>query len=202
LYQAVLLGAAVVAPMGFTLLGVMFAMAGHPERLHGTVLKAERVLPRRVAALVAGLARTFAEGLAIVRRPRRLVIALAWSLVLWLCIAAQLWILVRAFDIDWPFGGSFLVTAMLVVGVSVPTPGGVGGTHEALRLGLTSFYGADNDAAVGAAIAQHAVNFLPYLVLGLWFVAQDGLNLAKLREMSASARATSSGRDEAHEVTS
>jgi hypothetical protein len=90
-----------------------------------------------------------------------------------------------------PFGGAFLLTAMLVVGVSIPTPGGVGGTHEALRLGLTSFYGADNDVAVGAAIVQHAVNFVPVTILGLWFIARDGLSLHRLREMSSAARAQS-----------
>jgi uncharacterized protein (TIRG00374 family) len=189
LYRAVVAGAAVTAPAGALALLAMFVMAGHPERLHAIVLRLERLLPTRLARLVAGLARTFAEGLAVVRRPSRLVIAMLWSLVLWLCIALQLWVLVHAFDIALPLGGSFLITAMLVVGVAVPTPGGVGGTHEALRLGVTSFYGADNDAAVGAAIVQHAVNFVPYLVLGLWFVAQDGLNLSRLRELSASARA-------------
>jgi glycosyltransferase 2 family protein len=88
-----------------------------------------------------------------------------------------------------PFVGSFLITAMLVVGVAVPTPGGVGGTHEALRLGVTSFYAADNNAAVGVAILQHAVNFVPILLLGLWFIAQDGLSLSGLRAEAASARA-------------
>jgi glycosyltransferase 2 family protein len=188
LYQAVWLGAAVVAPVGVAILIAMFMMAGHPERLHGLVLRAERILPARAARAVAGVARTFAEGLAVVRRPSRLVWAMAWSMVLWVAIATQVWVLVRAFGIDMPFGGSFLVTAMLVVGVAVPTPGGVGGTHEALRLGVTSFYAADNNAAVGAAIVQHAVNFVPILLLGLWFIAQDGLSVSGLRAEAASAR--------------
>ena len=134
---------------------------------------------------MASFARTFAEGLAVVRRPSRLVFALAWSFVLWLVIATQLWVIARAFDILLPYAGSFLLTAMLVVGVAIPTPGGVGGTHEAFRLGVTSFYGADNDAAVGAAIVQHAVNFVPITLLGLWFVARDGLNFGRLRQMAA-----------------
>lgn len=188
LYRGVLLGALAIAPVGVGILVGMFVMAGHPERLHALVLKVERVLPERLARAVARFARTFAEGLAIVRRPARLVIALAWSYVLWLAVAAQLWVLVRAFGVALPIGGSFLITAMLVVGVAVPTPGGVGGTHEALRLGLTSFYGTDNDVAVGAAIVQHASNFVPYLLFGLWFLAQDGVNLTRLREMTRSAR--------------
>lgn len=188
LYQAVWYGGAIAAPIGLGILVAMFVMAGHPERLHGLVLQIERVLPARLARAVASFARTFAEGLAVVRHPSRLVWAMAWSLVLWLAIAFQVWLIVRAFDIALPFAGSFLVTAMLVVGVAVPTPGGVGGTHEVLRLALTSFYAADNDAAVGAAILQHAVNFVPVLLLGLVFIAQDGLNLSRLRAITADAK--------------
>jgi hypothetical protein len=192
LYRAVMFGAAVTAPAGLAILIAMFVMAGHPERVHGLVLGIERVLPNRIAHALASFMTAFARGLAVVRSPVRVLYAMGWSLVLWLAIAAQLWILVRAFDIRMPFSGSFLVTAILVVGVAIPTPGGVGGTHEAMRLGLTSFYGADNDAAVGAAIVQHGVNFVPYLLLGIWFLAQDGINMARLRQMAASAREVTS----------
>jgi uncharacterized protein (TIRG00374 family) len=188
LFQTVAWGGLALAPVGGGLLIAMFVMAGHPERLQRLVMKGERLLPSRIAHAVARLAKTFAEGLAVVRRPSRLVAALTWSLVLWLAIATQAWVLVTAFGITMPFGGSFLLTAMLVVGVSLPTPGGVGGTHEALRLGMTSFYQADNDAAVGAAILQHAVNFVPVILFGVWFIAREGLSLARLRELSTSAR--------------
>ena len=188
LYQAVWYGGAIATPVGVGILLAMFVMAGHPERLHALVLQAERILPARLARTVASMAKALAEGFAVVRHPSRLVWAMLWSLVLWLSIAAQVWVVVRAFDIALPFAGSFLLTAMLVVGVALPTPGGVGGTHEVLRLALTSFYGADNNAAVGAAILQHAVNFVPILLLGLVFLAQDGLNLSRLRAMSTEAK--------------
>lgn len=190
LYRAVQLGALAMAPVGLGLLIAMFVMAGHPERVHRLVLGIERVLPQRLAHALAGFMKSFAQGLAVVRSPARLGWAMAWSLVLWLGIAGQLWVLVRAFDITMPVAGSFLVTAILVVGVALPTPGGVGGTHEALRLSLTSFYGADNDAAVGAAIVQHGVNFVPYLLLGFWFLARDGLTMTRLRDLTATARHT------------
>jgi hypothetical protein len=188
LYRAVALGGLVMAPVGTGALIAMFLMAGHPERLHALVLSVERVLPRRLAHAVAGFARSFAEGLAVVRRPPRLVWAMVWSLVLWLAIAAQVWVVAKAFSIAVPVGGSLLVTAMLVVGVSIPTPGGVGGTHEAFRLGVTAFYGADNNAAVGAAILHHAVNFAPVTIAGLWFLGRDGLSIFRLREEAASAK--------------
>jgi uncharacterized membrane protein YbhN (UPF0104 family) len=89
-----------------------------------------------------------------------------------------------------PFPGAFLVQAMLVVGVAVPTPGGVGSFHEAYRIGATTFFGASNEAAVAAAIVLHALSVVPVTLLGLVFMAQDGLSVGRLRTLAGDARHT------------
>ena len=176
-FQAIRFGGLVMAPIAIGMLVVMFFMAGHPERLHAWLLKAEAILPARIAAMIARFARTFAEGFAVVRSPGRLVAALAWSIVLWIAIAAGIWSVSVAFGIAMPFTGAWLMLAPLVVGVAVPTPGGVGGFHEAYRIGATGFFGADNNIAVGAAIVLHAISVGPVIIVGLLFIVQDGLKL-------------------------
>lgn len=185
LYRAMAIGGTVMGVASLAIIAMMFMMAGHPERLHALVLRIERVVPARLARIVAGFARTFADGLAVVRRPRRLILALGWSLVLWIMIAAYAWLVALGFGIVFPFTGSFLLSAMLVVGVTVPTPGGVGGVHEAFRLGVTSFFGADNDAAVGAAIVMHAITMLLVTLGGFWFAMRDGLTMGNLKTIEA-----------------
>ncbi len=93
----------------------------------------------------------------------------------------------RAFDLAVPFTGSFLLIAILVLGVAVPTPGAIGGFHEAFRLGTTTFYAAPGDAAVAAALVLHAFSIGPTLVLGLFFAAQEGLNVAGMRRFADGA---------------
>jgi glycosyltransferase 2 family protein len=176
-FEAVRFGGLVMTPVAIGTLAVMFLMAGHPERLHGWVLKAEAILPARIAAMIARFAQTFAEGFAVVRSPGRLVAAMAWSIVLWIAIASGIWAVSIAFGIAMPFTGAWLMLAPLVVGVAVPTPGGVGGFHEAYRFGATGFFGADNDTAVGAAIVLHAISIGPVIIAGLIFIVQDGLKL-------------------------
>lgn len=191
LFSAIRFGGLVMAPVAVGALLLMFFMAGHPERLQAWLLKAEAVLPVRAASAIARVARTFAEGFAVVRRPERLVAALAWSVVLWVAIAAGVWSVAIAFGIAMPFTGGWLMIAPLVVGVAVPTPGGVGGFHEAFRLGATSFFGADNDNAVGAAIVLHAISVGPVTLAGLLFILQDGLKLGSLiGERAIDERAT------------
>ena len=86
-----------------------------------------------------------------------------------------------------PFTGSFLLIALLIVGVSVPTPGAVGGFEAAVQIGLTSFYGVPNDRAVGAALVLHLVSLLPVVVLGFLFLIQDGLGLGGMRTLAHAA---------------
>ena len=93
----------------------------------------------------------------------------------------------QAFQFAIPFTGSFLLLALLTLGVAVPTPGAVGGFHEAFRVGATMFYGAPDDAAVGAAIVLHLFSIGPSLMLGLLFAAREGLNLGTMQRLADDA---------------
>jgi uncharacterized protein (TIRG00374 family) len=178
--------AAVVALAG---LAVLFVLAGNPARLAATLKRLEQILPSKLAGLLADLAEKFALGLAAIRRPGRLLVALLLSLPLWLSIALGTWAAAMAFHLAIPFTGSFLITALLVIGVAVPTPGAVGGFHAMFRLGATAFFGAPDDAAVGAAIVLHAFTVGPSLLLGLMFAAQAGLNLSGMRQLADQSEA-------------
>jgi uncharacterized protein (TIRG00374 family) len=163
---------------------VFFVLAGDPARLGKTLFRLERVLPSTLAGLLARVAEKFATGLGAVRRPGRLLVALILSLPLWLSIAMGIWAASMAFHLAIPFTGSFLVVALLVVGVAVPTPGAVGGFHAAYKFAATTFFAAPDDAAVGAAIVLHVLTVGPNLLLGLFFAAQAGLNITVMKQLA------------------
>jgi hypothetical protein len=186
-YRSIKVGGALVAATALVSLGALIVFAGNPERLAVVALKVERVLPARAAQDASRIVRRFGEGLAIAREPSRLLMALVMSLPLWLSIAFGIWAVCHAFAIDVPFTGSFLILALLVVGVAVPTPGAIGGFHEAFRIGATTFFGAPNDRAVGAGLALHALSFVPVTILGLFFTTQDGLSLLRMGRLAGLA---------------
>jgi len=165
-------------------LGVLFVLAGNPARLGQTLTRLEHVLPSSLAGLLARVAEKFATGLGVIRRPSRLLVSLVLSVPLWLSIAVGIWAVARAFHLPVPFPGSFLLIALLVIGVAVPTPGAVGGFHWAFRFGATTFFAASNDAAVGAAIVLHAITIGSQLVLGLVFAAEEGLSIASMKQLA------------------
>jgi glycosyltransferase 2 family protein len=166
-----------------------FVMAGHPERLGRLARRLEAILPARLSHALAGFVETFTQGLAVMRQPRRLMISLALSFPLWLSIAAGIWLTSQAFHITFPFQASFLVMAVLVVGVAVPTPGAIGGFHAAYEFAVATFFAAPPDRAVGAAFVLHAISFVPVTILGVLFMVGEGLTLAGAREMAASGAA-------------
>ncbi len=184
-FRAAQVGGLMAAAATVVILGLFYFLAGHPEAIGRWSAKVERRLPERFAALVEGLAQTFAEGLHAVRRPQQLLLVFAWSFPLWLCIAVGIWLVSQAFRIDLPFVGAFLVMTLLVVGVSVPTPGAIGGFHMFYQIGVMSFYHASKDKAVGAALVLHAVSFVPVTLLGIVFMVQEGLTLGRMRTLAS-----------------
>jgi hypothetical protein len=184
-FRAAQVGGLTAAGATVVILGAFYFLAGHPEAIGRWSARVERRLPARLAALVEGLAQTFAEGLHAVRRPQQLLLVFAWSFPLWLCIALGIWLVSQAFSVDLPFLGAFLVMTLLVVGVSVPTPGAIGGFHMFYQIGVMSFYHASKDKAVGAALVLHAVSFVPVTLLGIAFMVQEGLTLGRMRTLAS-----------------
>jgi len=181
--------AAILAAIaGAGALGATFLLAGHAERAGTFATFLSRSLPARAAVIITGFVEKFARGLAIMRRPGALVVALLLSLALWTSIATTTWLASRAFGITFPFPASFLLSMFLVVGVAVPTPGGIGGFHAAYAFAVIRLFGATQEQAVACAIVLHAISFIPVTIVGLFIMAQAGLSIQRARIESAQIR--------------
>jgi uncharacterized protein (TIRG00374 family) len=186
LLGALRLGGALAAAGAGTILAVLLAFHLRADRAMALVDRALFRLPARVAGPVSHALRSFASGLAVLQAsPTHLLAILGQSLIVWLAIATSFYCCNRAFGIDLPFQTTFLLIAFLTVGVAVPTPGNVGGFHEAYLLAMTQAFGVSKDTAAAAGIAGHALGNLPVLVLGLVFLGREGLTMGKVAELTA-----------------
>ena len=167
-------GGGVLAALAAVVSLVVIVFAARAPGRFGSLVA--RALPERFGASVRSVLTKFGDGLGVAREPGRLAVVFAWSFAMWLCVCASAWYVCQAFGIGLPVSGSLVVMVMMVLGVAVPTPAGAGGFHAAFQLGVTSFYGAQNDAAVGAALVLHIVSFLPVTLLGLVLMLRAGLS--------------------------
>lgn len=173
--SAFLLGAATLAV--FAGLGLLAARPHLADRILGPL---ERRLPARIASRVVALLRSFLGGLASIRTGSDVAVLAASSLVMWLLNALQFLAVMRAFDIVLPFPVAFFVLTWAVLGLAIPTPGGVGGYHAAVAYALTGFYGVAAAPAAATALVTHAVAFVPVTLAGAAFLAGSGLTLRRL----------------------
>ena len=175
-------GAGVVtATASVVALVIMAFGAGQPERHRRLADLCINWMPARIAAVLRSFAHTLVDGLAVMRQPRPLFVAVAMSAGLWISIAWGIWLVSLALDVTMAFTASFLIVTYLVVGVAVPVPAGVGSFHFMYQLAAASVLGADRNHAAAAAIVLHLASVLPISLLGLGFMAQDGWTLARLR---------------------
>jgi len=167
-----------------TLLGLLVLgfLAARPERTDRFVKPLLKPLPERVAARIEALLLSFLDGLGAVGSWRDAAVVAAASVALWLLIAAQVWMTLFAFDLVLPYPVAFFVIAWAILGLAIPTPGGVGGYHTAVAYALAGFYAVPKDTAAAFALVSHALSFVPVTLVGLVFLLAGGLSLKALRE--------------------
>ena len=102
LLDAVQVGAGVAGTGALVMLVVAYLAAGHPGRVGRVIARTAGLLPSHMAQALSASARRFTTGLAITRQASTLLVAMAWSVFLWGCSAASLWLVTTAFAIAPP----------------------------------------------------------------------------------------------------
>jgi uncharacterized protein (TIRG00374 family) len=174
----------VVAAIAATAAAVaLFAVLWRPatERLLERVF---RILPERARPIARRIALTFLDGFASLKTPRLALLVAAGSIGMWLVINIQIYCVMRAFDVRLPLTAAFVVTTAGVLGLAVPTPGGVGGYHAAVQFALTDIFHVPVATATGLALVAHAVSFVPISILGFAFFAASPFKKDGLKDLA------------------
>ena len=150
-------------------------VAGHRDRL------VARLAHRRgLVAWVARAVLALSQGADAMRRPALLARIAVHSVLVWLTIDLATWFGVRAAGADVPFGAILVIMPALAFGIAIPTPGGVGGYHVAMRESLR-WFSVPKDTAVGVGFLMHLVIVLPAILLGVVALRTSGLRLPELK---------------------
>ena len=144
---------------------------------------------------------SLSDGVQALKRPALLARISLYTLLAWLTITAATWIGVRSCGVEISFGGTMMLLPLLALGIALPTPGGAGGYHVAMRVGLTELFLVGNTLAVGAGLLVHAASVLPVILLGGLFLVTGRSSiqdlkraLRQVREMGSSPSAAPAGR--------
>ena len=139
--------------------------------IDGVSARTASALARRMMGLFASLL----PGLGAFATLRGVLLLVAETAAVWGIIAVGNWCGIRAAGVDIPLLGALILIPILAVGIGIPTPGGTGTFHFAMKLGLTQIFGISADAALSAAVLVHAMTWLPVLAAGALYVARGAL---------------------------
>jgi uncharacterized protein (TIRG00374 family) len=110
------------------------------------------------------------QGLAAIRQPRLVVVALVLTTAGWLAWAASTWFLMIGFDLELSFLGALLVVVATSLAMVLPSAPSALGVFEAAVLVALGAYGIPDAQALSYALVLHALNILPWVVMGVILV--------------------------------
>lgn len=129
------------------------------------------LLARRDDSVVGGRLRRLldqlAAGVAGAVRPARLAPVLALSVVAWLLSSAATWLVASSIGLELTPAEALFVTAVLNLGVAIPSSPGFIGTYQWLGIASLGLLAVDRSDALAFSILMHATWFVPTSVAGI-----------------------------------
>jgi glycosyltransferase 2 family protein len=151
--------------------GIGLVAAAVVVRRYG--VRAARILLRPVGWLpgvgperVEAMAESFVTGLVGITVTRVTVSALAVTVLSWFVLAGSIWLLLLGAGFDVTFGMALLTLIATNLVLVLPSSPGALGAFEAAVVVALGAYGVGSSEALSFALVLHALNLLPYLLLG------------------------------------
>ncbi len=141
----------------------------------------QRLVPVRFRQQVAQFSLRFLEGLGALRSPRDLFMVLATSALIWLLETVKYWFLMLAFPFEVSFFALMLMNGVVNLATTLPSAPGYIGTFDAPGIAVLTAYGVDHAVATGYTLVLHAALWLPITLLGLYYMAREGLSWKSIR---------------------
>lgn len=164
---------------------MLFLLAIFPQQF---VRVFERIVSKVAPHFVERLSlllHSFADGLAVLRRPGLMLRVLFWTAVHWLVSAAAFWIGMKAVGINAPYSAALFVQSLIAIGVAAPAAPGFFGIFEFFGTEGLAIYGVPRDLAVSWAIGFHLLSFIPITVLGAIYFVRMGLSFREVGRPAA-----------------
>ncbi|RLC96536.1 MAG: UPF0104 family protein [Chloroflexi bacterium] len=173
----------VASAVFFGALIVFLFLAARPDLLRRVArFFIERLAPMRFRSPLVGLVEGIVAGLESLRSGRDVLVLFGVTLWVWILETAKYWLVSFAFpDLHLPYVGILLMGGAVNLLTALPSLPGYIGTFE-LGIKILEGIGAPAASAGSYILALHAILWLPVTLLGLVFMAREGVQWAEVWE--------------------
>jgi glycosyltransferase 2 family protein len=152
-----------------------------------------RFVPRGLRPRATSMLDSFQTGLGIFRRPGQLIVIGGLTFLMWFCFAGVIRICFAAARLE--TGGvtlapaaSFIVLVVIGIGIMVPSgPGFIGTMQAAGVFGLAIAGYGDKGRALSFSILYHITQWVPIVLVGLFYLTRENLSLAQVGHLAERA---------------
>ncbi len=125
-----------------------------------------KLFPERFREKIKNSAKSLIYGMNFINPPSRAVAFIIWGLIVWISVVLQYWMGLMAFSVNRPPIEVIPFTAVLLVGVSIPTPGMAGGFEVASKFFIMEVWHYPQSVAVAATLTLHVLLLVVTLSMG------------------------------------
>jgi uncharacterized protein (TIRG00374 family) len=172
--RGVIVGAAqLVASIALLAIVGLFVAAALRTRTMAIARAMSGMLPARLREGLLARGEDFLKGVSAAGG-KRLVAAVAWSIVTWIGFGSSCWFSLLAFvpGAAWYVGG--FVNCAIALGLTIPSAPSGAGLYEAAAVAGQVVFGISNDTALAAALVLHVSTFLVAGVMGVIGLEREG----------------------------
>jgi hypothetical protein len=166
---------------------VFLFLAARPnllQRIAHAVIGA--VVPERFREPLVDLVGGVIDGLECLRSERDVLVVFGVTLWVWILETVKYWLVSFAFDLQLPYVGIILMGGVVNLLTALPSLPGYIGTFEAGGIKVLEIIGAAPGPAGSYVLVLHAILLIPVTLLGLVFMAREGVRWAEVWEVDRS----------------
>jgi len=147
------------------------------------VNKIFNIFPERIHEILNDIVVKFASGLQVLSDTKAILIISIQSIALWVIMALSNYLIFLAFDMSFlPLDASFVVLAVVSVGIMLPNAPGFIGAYQLLTILSLSLYDVPADRAAACSIVMWATQYFTITLAGLYHLKQEHLSLKEVED--------------------
>ena len=132
--------------------------------------KMKEKFPHKLTEKMEYISASFSEGLQILKSSKHLVIVGSLSFMAWFTQVLAVTLLIVAFGLQLPVWGAIVIVVINTLMLMFPiTPANIG-TFQIATIGGLAFFGISKTEALSLGLLLHALDVIPLLVLGIFFM--------------------------------
>ena len=167
------------------ILAVVAAVAVRPAQSLKLITIITGLLPAKFADKINDMAASIVDALMLVRKPKLLLIAVAYTIGIWIINAIPFHLMALAVGTSVPFTASLLVQGIVCLAIALPqAPDYVGTMHAAIQFGYGTLMGMSPQNALAVAILYHGTMYLFTVIYCLKFLVGGKTSLFELGKMA------------------